>query len=119
MPITYAVGYYTPTDAFRAIAEHVCVVREDQEGGGTPVAICGPTGDAVSEQDARVFAAAYELLAFVRQVSVTEVGTLSLDCAPTAARNLLTRIALNGGPPDIIHYHAPNEACTTACRPYV
>jgi len=33
-----------------------------------------------------------ELLDFVRQVSVTEVGTLSLECAPTAARNFLNRI---------------------------
>lgn len=33
-----------------------------------------------------------ELLAFVRQVARTEVGTLSIDLAPEAARRLLTRL---------------------------
>lgn len=38
-----------------------------------------------------------ELLAFVRQVAVAEVGTLSLDCAPTAARTLLNRLGRTEG----------------------
>lgn len=46
MPNAYAVGYYTPTPAFQAIPEHVCVMRGDQPGGGTPVAICGRAGEA-------------------------------------------------------------------------
>ena len=33
-----------------------------------------------------------ELLALVRQLAVTEVNTMSLDCAPTAARALLARL---------------------------
>jgi len=65
---TLAVGYYRPTDAFRGIAEHVCVFREDQEGGGTPVAICGPAGDPASEAEARKFAATDDMLVALRDL---------------------------------------------------
>lgn len=61
-----AVGYYRPSDRFRAIAEHVCAMREDQPGGGTPVAICGPSGDPQSHADAALFTAAGDLLTVAR-----------------------------------------------------
>ena len=44
-------GYYTPTPAFRSVAEHVAVMRPD----GALVAVCGPTGDPASEADASTF----------------------------------------------------------------
>lgn len=63
-----AVGYYQPGERFRAIPEHVCVLREDHPVGGTPVAVCGPSGDPASEADARLFAAAPDLLDAVHGV---------------------------------------------------
>ena len=61
-----AVGYYRPSERFRAIAEHVCAMREDQPGGGTPVAICGPSDDPQSHADAALFTVAGDLLAVAR-----------------------------------------------------
>lgn len=48
-----AIGYYMPSLEFAAIPEHVCLMSEDQPGGGTPLAVCGPAGDADSEAFAR------------------------------------------------------------------
>lgn len=56
-------GYYLPTEKFKAIKEHVCVMRPD----GALIAICGPTGEPASEADALLYAAAPELLERVRQ----------------------------------------------------
>lgn len=52
-----SVGYYRPTPAFAAVAEHVCLMREDQPGGGTPLALCGPAYDEASEAFATALAA--------------------------------------------------------------
>ena len=57
-PGPLAVGVYHTTDAFRAIQTMACVYRED----GSLVATFGPLGDVRSEADARLFAAAGEIL---------------------------------------------------------
>ena len=61
-PGPLSVGYYLPTNHFRSIMEHVCVMRAD----GTPVAICGPSADPQSEADARLIAKAPELVKALR-----------------------------------------------------
>lgn len=53
------VGYYTPSVAFKQTTEHVAVMQAD----GALVALTGPVGDAQSEADALLYAAAPDLLA--------------------------------------------------------
>lgn len=55
-PLT--VGAYTPTFAFREIAEHTAVMRPD----GALVALTGPTGSMQSLVDATLYAAAPDFL---------------------------------------------------------
>lgn len=67
-------GLYQPTDEFRAIAEHVAVCRESDNG---LVAVVGPYGDEASAWFARMFAAAPELLAACKTVLGCEAITCS------------------------------------------
>ena len=53
---TWAVGTYTPSEAFKAIPEMACVYRDDYSR--TLVATTGPSGDARSVADAHLMAAA-------------------------------------------------------------
>lgn len=54
------VGTYQTTNAFRQIGEHCAVIVEKTKG---LVAITGPSNDPISQKDARLFAAAPDLLA--------------------------------------------------------
>ncbi len=64
-PGPWEVGYYTPTERFRATPEHVAVCRPDM----SLVAVTGPTGCRQSEADARLMAAAPDLLAAIEQAA--------------------------------------------------
>lgn len=55
----WTVGQYTPSDTFKAIANHSCVCRKCDMG---LVAITGPADDRESQRMADLFAAAPALL---------------------------------------------------------
>lgn len=59
-PGPWEVGVYNTTDRFRNTTQHTCVFKPDDMG---LLAVTGPYGDEQSKIDARLIAAAPELLA--------------------------------------------------------
>ena len=91
------VGQYTPSEEFRAIAAHVCVYRPVDEGGGAPVAICGPAGDPESEKEAQLFSAAPELFDAAEDMldTLEAIGRVLTDEIPWHVAQVRIRNILN------------------------
>ena len=70
-----AVGYYTPTQNFLEIPEHVAVM--DAETGAL-IAVTGPIGDAESRAYAEMFAAAGEIPAVVDRMGIAIIARAAL-----------------------------------------
>lgn len=109
------VGYYTPTEKFLAVREHVAVMKPN----GQLIATTGPAGgnaDDASHADARLFAVSSDLLAFVQRYIDSGDGCIrggdsdpaTCDCITCdmnrEARSLLERstrsfVVMRGSPP--------------------
>lgn len=64
-PGTWAVGVYEATDNFRSITQHACICDHDTLA---LIAVTGPATDKQSQADARLMAAAPDLLAALEAV---------------------------------------------------
>lgn len=91
---------YHTTEEFRSIDRHCCIARQD----GSLVAVCGPAGDAESQQYADLFSAAPELLAAAEYC--VQFGDSSIS--PTLRKRLKAAIELAKG---IEPHAAPGEFC--------
>lgn len=88
------VGYYTPTEKFRAVREHVAVMKPD----GQLIATTGPTGDQIdvndsSHADARLYVAASELLAALSDL-MRDVPPCSHQPEPEVCRYCFARATI-------------------------
>ncbi len=94
-PGSLAVGYYTPTPDFRAVVEHVAVMRA---GDGGLIAVCGPLDSPMSELDARLFAAAPDMLDALRlALDYCESGAVEDSIPGTLSETIRAAIAAATG----------------------
>lgn len=68
----WEVGVYEPSDEFRRVSAHTAVMRADD---CRLVAVTGPVGDAASEADARLMAAAPDMLAVLKELAEETEGS--------------------------------------------